>query len=412
MSIKKLLWKILICNAVCLLICVSNTMSTNAKTTEISKSNFPEKTLRSKIKKYDKNQNDFLEKKEQKKIKKITLSKKKGGINVKGLSKCTNLQNLTIDVDGKMKNAKEISKLKNLKVYSVRNANKTFDISKNKKLEDLIITEMSGMKTISIKDKKFLRSLTIEYCDNLKKVKVNGNKSLEEFTVNANKKLVDVNVLNNYNLKDLSIYGYKKQIKKLTMGKMEKLREFSISNTSLKTVDLKKMPNIISLYYKNNNFDILNFSFALKLQELFVEEIQVEELDISTLQNLEWLRCINGKINRINFPKDNKLRYLILNNNQLSGEWDLSQFPQLSSFECNNNKISKIIATNHLHLSSISCENNNLDEIRVFGIKDFHYFYGKGNPTAVIYLPRKSSGDMQYSYDKTAKVYYPWDFEK
>jgi len=83
----------------------------------------------------------------------------------------------------------------------------------------------------------------------------------------------------------------------------------------------------------------------------------------------------------------------------------------LSTFRCRNNKIKKIIATNHKHLHCIQCENNELEEVKTFGALNLLYLYGKGNPNLQVYLPMLPSADMYYSYDKTAKVYYPWDFK-
>lgn len=392
-----------------------------AKSISITKKTFPDKYVRKKIRKYDKNKNGKLEEKEKQKIKKLILYKEKGNLNIKGLSKCTYLKELKVDIPGKMWSAKEIGKLKKLRIYSVTNANKKIDVSSNKNLLKL---ELNNLK--------------------LKKVNFRGNKKLNKLHINDCKKITEIKLSKNTNLKELKIYGNVrtkklliKESPKLETIKIcanDKLKTFEMHNTpcvkiieiydNLKTVvmdrainlvingcewgvfALNKMPNLEVLEFNGKGFNPKELLNVPHLIELRVNDSEIVQLDLSMLTQLESLTWRKGKLESLKVNND-VIKKLRLDNNNLSGTWNLNQFPNLYHFECNNNKIEKIIATNHKNINLISCENNNIQEMNAFGADYFYYFFGKGNPNAKLYFyyPKEDS-HTNYSFDRTATTYY------
>ena len=401
----------------------------NAKTVEISKNNFPEKVLRTKIKKYDKNKNGYLENSERKKITKLSITKKKD-INIKGILYCKEIKQLSLSTKGIVKNLEEVSKLKKMKKYTLGSANKKFNISNNKDLENLILYEMTNLKKIKIQGMKNLKKLSVRYCKKAKQVviinnrdllnlrvdentgirevEIKNNKSLKKVMFENNKDLNKIKIVQVKNLEILEIYGQKKELKKLTYEKMEKLVDFTLCNTALSDVDLDKIPNIKFLYYAGNNFSVLDFTKVPKLNELWIDDTKIKQLDVTMLLELKKLQCTNCDLNNLIVNPQNKITRLNVNNNGLSGVWDLNMFPNLGYFDCDNNKIEKIIVNNHTKIFSISCDNNNLQELNA-NDTDLYYLSCTQNPNVALYLPGKPAGDMWYTYDQTAKVTYQYE---
>ncbi len=399
---------------------------TKAKCIPITKENFPDKYVRKEIKKYDKNKNRKLEKKEQKKIRKFTVYKGKGNLDIKGISKCKYIKELCLYAEEKMVNEKEICKLNRLKIYSVQNANRSFDINKIESIKELNLY-VSNLKKIRIKNCKALKILNIEECKKTNKIEIRNNKDLRRLHISANAKLQEVTIEKNKNIRNVIVSGnhnikkikihdvpkinylllgnFHKKFQQLDLEKMKCLRSFHIGDTPLTTIELDKMPNLEKFRYSNNNFELLDFTKVPKLKSLSVSNSSLKELDVSMLQ-LEDLNWKNGKLRNVKV-NNNTIRRLDLTNNQLSGTWDLNLYPKLIDFYCDNNKIEKIIATNHQHINTVSCENNNLQEFNGLNAWEFYIFYGKGNPNAKLYFyyPKEDS-HTNYSFDKTATVQY------
>ena len=127
------------------------------------------------------------------------------------------------------------------------------------------------------------------------------------------------------------------------------------------------------------------------------------ELDIRVLKKVFWLEWNHGKLKKIRVPKKNKLSYVSLKDNQLTGTWRLSLMPKLGEFDCSNNKIEKILGRNHKNLTVLKCNNNELKKLDLYNA-GVPYIFCKKNPIAKLYL--KYLDTDYHKIDKRAKVYY------
>ena len=425
-----ILKKSLFAIALFMLTCIVSSPISQAKTIFVTKENFPDKKLRSKIKKYDKNRNGRLERSEQKKIKKLAIyTKKDVNVNIKGISKCKELKQLTIWADGTVKNLDEISKvrkLENLKLSGTANLNR-IRVKKMKNLKKLSIEYCKNADEIVVQDNKKLKKMQIIVCENVDEVVIKSNPNLtylyaygnsgsthidiirnsrlETICFEEDESLKELKVMKLKSLKVLQLWCVKKKMTKLQYDKMLKLKEFALYDSYIDTIDFEKIPNVTRLHYGNNSFEVLDFTKLTKLNELWISDTKIKQLDVTMLSGLRNLDCTNCQLQELKVAENNKIDTLRLNNNLLSGVWDLNMFPNLRRFECNNNTIEKILARDHKKIFSISCNANNLKEIDVYDT-DLYYLWGKQNPNAMIYLPMKPYGDMTYSFDTTAKVTY------
>jgi len=222
---KKLNCKILLLFSI-FLFCFGNAVTVQAKTTTISKKNFPDAYVRKVLKKYDKNHDGRLSNKEQKKVDELTINKRKQ-VDLKGIRKLKYLSVINLH-KVKVKNATELAHVKRLEYLDARNANfpylrlknaylKGFEVDDNSQLLSVNLSGCSQLKDVTFIDNKRLKNLDFHNC-----------KRMKELTDQGNTKLVKVNVMGASKLSRWEMDLCKG--KKVQMNKLEDLWELKLNN--------------------------------------------------------------------------------------------------------------------------------------------------------------------------------------
>lgn len=255
--------KILLCLSLLLLITIGINVNTYAATTSgnqitISKQNFPDKNLRKYVKKYDLNKDGKLSKNERKNVKTLYIMSdtfkvsRIKNFNCKGLQYFYNLKNLSIDVESrknKIKNAKYIFKLKNIKKLTLAG-----------KLDE---------RKLDFKKMKHLKNLTL-FETNIKSVNVKKNTGIKYINISRNYYMKKLDLSKNTKLK--RIRCYQNRISKLNLPKSESVIELNVSCNALKGISVGSLKNIEKIDISTTFITSIDVSKKSKLKQLTANE--------------------------------------------------------------------------------------------------------------------------------------------
>lgn len=161
-------------------------------------------------KKYDRNQDGYLNQTEIKKIKKLHLytyqnDNINSNLNIKGISKLKYLERIDFIAKGDIYNLKEIKKLSNLKYVKIeRNSKKkrVFDFRKSKNLKTLDLSMKFNTGIVKVCKKNRITTLSIggvkngaliaDRCCKARKLEIVGNNDSTSLNLINNKKLVEL----------------------------------------------------------------------------------------------------------------------------------------------------------------------------------------------------------------------------
>ena len=350
---------------------------------------------------------------------------------IKKLDVSRNGKLTSIALDGTKIKKISLKSMKNLKNLSVGKDNKemeSVDVEDCKKLEDIsVYTSIKKLKIEGCRNIKWfeikntqiskLKLISMQY---LKWVRVwENNMELETILIENCPKLVDVGLSPIPNLKQLII------------RKNNQLRILALKQLSVKqVVQIRDIANVTNLSFRECDESILDFSEIRGLKEFWfsgkhgqsipkivfsfptverltvLDEIISKVINLNSMTNLKTLQWKNGVLENIILTDKSKMEHMDLSDNNLSGDWDLSEYINLHEFHCDNNHISTINACNLEKLSFIHCEKNNLAKLDLYWVKGLHGVSATGNPNAELFLPYTSYGDGYCEFDKSAKVHY------
>lgn len=199
----------------------------------------------------------------------------------------------------------------------------TADLDKNGNLSDYEISKISNFAVMednvsSLKGIEYFSALTELIC-----FKVPTLKSID-LTKNPN--IVSLSFHNNPVLENIDI------------TKNTKLKSFVCNNSpALKDIDLTKNTDLYTLSIPNTGLTKIDVSKNLALGELDCSDNQITSLDLSKNPMLIKLSCSNNQLTNIDLSKNFNLEILYISNNQLK-ELNLTKNPKITGLYVSNNE--------------------------------------------------------------------------
>lgn len=350
------------------------------------------------------------------------------------IEECPNLHEVFMDADQKdspssvkIKNCAKVEKIQlqgryinSIAVNQLDNL-KSFEIKNNEEIKEICFENLPKFQAINLESVENLQTIKFDSIPNLLMLKIVENYAMKKLDLSFHKKLQHIYIENMDALEELNLSGtedvskleiYDSELSSLIMGdisrlkeiylrRLENLQNINFSNAqSVEKVEISEVPN---LYLATKNLT--------SVKELVVSDNRkMRKLDLRAMQGLEKLSWEHGSIRKISWGKKEKLQYISVFNNKLTGEFNVEKFPVLETLCCDNNKIESISAETQNLLARIECQDNVLQTIRLRSAH-IRFMDCTKNPNVKIYLGKKpqdlgEEGGSNYFYDDSAKVYW------
>ncbi|MBE3662039.1 hypothetical protein BOO91_13980 [Vibrio navarrensis] len=174
------------------------------------------------------------------------------------------------------------------------------------------------------------------------------------------------------------------------------IRELTIHNSKLYSVDLHSLEQLRVLNIRNTVIDAIDFASLTQLTELYLPDNPnlLSQSALSALTNLERLDLNGNQLTEIDLKGLNQLTHLFVSNNQLTAldlahnlnlkevyAWennlisiDVRHLEQLEHLIIGGNQISQIDVKNNVLLKSINVFDNNISAIDISNLAQLEYF--------------------------------------
>lgn len=406
--------------------------------------------------KYDQNRDGFLSRGEIRKIKSIgvypdyTVAK----IDVRGISRLKNLEELKIEIDsyrgkkayglkeiGKLKKLKvfrmsmnlkekrkiDLRKLKNLSYVNIASSKLTVSVRKGNKIKALLLNgvengaslvkkcqnaqhifigKTSRKVSIRLEKMKKLRSFVMERCSNVEKIKVGKCDKLGILSFDKVNNCKELEVKDCRRLWNIEVYNG--TVEKITVRNIPQIYDIQISYVkNLKEVRLSnmKMLNILSISY-NSMLEKITLENLPRLVNTDLSHNLLKELNVLGENRIVNMNISYNKLKKFEYNTLKRLSELNIRNNKLEGKFDMSLYPNLRDLDCQNNRLTEIYGgVNEWEMDGIDCSNNKIKLI------DFRWTQAgylmwlncKNNPGIIVYANVEDGKN-----DADAKIYWGW----
>jgi uncharacterized protein YjbI with pentapeptide repeats len=302
------------------------------KSIKINKENFPDEDFRNNfVRKYDKNKDRYLTRRERNQAKVLDYYSDDSGIW--GFHSSTN-----ISING-------IEYFPNIEKIEMQNkVLKNVNVSKNRKLKELVLFNCE-IRNINVCNNKKLKKISIVEWDPM---------------------LKSIDLSKNMELETLSIDGV---FKELDTSKCLLLKELSVTNNYLETLNLNRNINLEELVIHGDKIKNIKLRKNKELRDLLINGKRINKINLVNNVKLEAIQLTRCNLKSLKLPHHaEKLKRLYCNRNRLK-TLDISMCPILSDILCNNNKLRKLILPNDCwQITRLSCYKNNLSYIVAKGI--------------------------------------------
>ncbi|WP_299883791.1 T9SS type A sorting domain-containing protein [uncultured Lacinutrix sp.] len=235
-------------------------------------------------------------------------------------------------------------------------------------------SNLTGLKYLYLKENDIsgvldissMTSLTILNAqnNNFNDIIFGSNNSLQRINISSNPiisgKTIDLSAMRE--LIDFRAVGL--GLNQLTLsGDYNNLRYLLVQDNNLTgTLDMSKMPKITIVFAHNNQFTDFNLGTGAELQRFYFYNnpvISGKSIDISSMRNLLDFRIQNLGISNITQSGTyNKMLYFLIQDNQISGTFDISNMPNLVLAFAHNNQFTDFSLGNNTKLSRLYLYNN------------------------------------------------------
>lgn len=353
-----------------------------ASKVKIDRKHFPDRTFRQTVKSFDKNKDGYLSDKESKAVKSIELENEncalepsaRQKLNLKGIEYFPQTKELNI-VFYRLKNLK-LGRLKNLKTVKLDDcqkadgteSDKKYDFTKNKKLEKLCLKNIGdNVKQISFARGNKIKSLELTVPKQMPAVDLSRLSQMEDLQIHDSG-IETVDLRKCVSLKKVWICN-NKNLKELTFGASQKLKELEAGNNHLVSLDVSQLSGLESLWVSRNNLSELDVSRLPKLKSLAVDRNNLSELNVSGNTKLTYLDCSCNLLKTLDVTRLKDLRNLSCGGLGLR-ELDLKGNPKLEGLDCSDNCLETLDISGNTKLTGISCNANPLEELDVSMLSD------------------------------------------
>lgn len=235
-------------------------------------------------------------------------------------------------------------------------------------------SNLNALRYLHLKDNNISGVLNISLMTSLLTIGVQNN-SFNDIVFGSNASLQRANITNNPIIvgKTIDLSAMRELIdfravgiglSGLTMsGDYNNLRYLLIQDNAITgTLDMSTMPKIIIVNAHNNQFTDFNMGVGAHLQRFYIFNNPItpgKSLDISTMRDLVDFRIQSLGITNLTVSGDyNNLRYLLIQDNQISGTFDISNMPKLSLTYAHNNQFTDFSVGNNPELRRLYLYNN------------------------------------------------------
>jgi len=140
---------------------------------------------------------------------------------------------------------------------------------------------------------------------------------------------------------------------------------FKIDSNSNGEIEISEALNVSYLDLSDSSISSVDqLSNFSNLTDFNCSNNNLEVLDVGNLKKLTRLVCSSNLITDLNLSGLNKIQNLICAQNKLTS-LDVSNLIELSIFECNNNSIQSLDVSNSSNLSELVCYKNKLTELKL-----------------------------------------------
>lgn len=265
-------------------------------------------------------------------------------------------------------------------------------------MQKIVIKGCKKLKTLTIKNNHSLREIQIEGCTKLKELTVQKNPLLEQILSGEDEKLTSLSVKECKNMRDLDHMN------------LSQLKKLWLVSTAVSDLSTKRFPKLEKLSVYQNKIKKVDFQSLKNLETLEVRyEKSTKSLDVSRFPKLRKLIWTDGILKKVNFGKNSrKMYYINLNDNRLSGKWDMGKFKNLEELRLNNNRITSIDFGKRDQIESVFCRNNRLKTFKSVEALNLFELDCRDNPGVQIYMCHSDDECMDWRFGKKSKVYYKY----
>lgn len=232
----------------------------------------------------------------------------------------------------------------------------------------------TNLESITIRDGENMK-YDFKHFTNLRSLSIEGTWSSNRIDLSSNTKLERIKITS-------------KTLQELVLPKGAPLKEFTLSRSLLKGIDLSSYKGLQKVHIETNNnmteLDFLDFpelvdltvsankilytlnvSNCPKLTTLDVNYNNLANLNISGCSNIEKLTCAwNKNITSLDLATFSKLTVLECDKNKIAS-LDLSHCPELTRLVCYENCLTSLDLSYTPKLKELSCTDNDLTELDV-----------------------------------------------
>ena len=243
------------------------------------------------------------------------------------------------------------------------------DVSKNTKLQSLVLSKITGLKTVDLSKNIDLQTLDLNYSteiealdlpkntNNLQWANLSGtrieildiskNINLQYLDLSHNSSLQTLDISKNINLQYLDL-SHNSSLQTLDVSKNINLQTLDLSyNSNLQTLDLPKdTNNLQTLDLSSSAIEALDVSKNINLQTLYLGYTGIETLDLSKNVNLRGLDLSSTGIKTLDLSKNVNLYYLDLHNNTGIETLDVTHNISLDFLFLDNTKLTTLYMKN------------------------------------------------------------------
>lgn len=263
---------------------------------------------------------------------------------------------------------------------------------------DLGLSGVPVMKKVVMKE-AVATSLDFHNLPELEEVILYDTSEVQKLTLHDLPKLKNVELNYLYRLKKIILYDLP-NIKAL----------FLMDASNLNQIDLSKLKSLKNLELHGTPLNNLDLSFCTELEKIQASRMnKVTKLDLESQKLLQYFEWINGKLHSIQWGEMKMLAEIDVENNQLSGEWDLKKFPVLYKLDFPNNKYERILGRGHKKISYIYGDNNRLKLVDLRNVAKIESVIVESNKQVTAYLPshyEEFFDSDDFRFDPEADIYY------
>ncbi|MEE3362214.1 MAG: hypothetical protein VZQ84_01510 [Anaerovoracaceae bacterium] len=167
-------------------------------------------------------------------------------------------------------------------------------------------------------------------------------------------------------LRELSIRNCGLERADLTGNEM--LRTVDVTGNRLRSIDLRRNPNLVKLYCADNELEELSVEWNYRLDELVCARNRLRSLTLINPRHIWSVDCRENELERLDFGDLDYLSHIYCSDNRLES-LDLTGLVELRDVDCSRNRLKNIefgcgyYSRNVYEFNSLKCSDNELTSL-------------------------------------------------